>query len=148
MPPISADAISTGSPGTWQSANHFRLTRYNSENTKKLSASQSRDCLIAGQSDSDRRVVGQCSGVLALPSGSGGVFAARHIERRQLPSLDADHFDRHRDRPPEPAEPSAVGDNELDVAGGRAHDLADETKRRRTLVEHRQADQVADAHGV
>ena len=98
----------------WQSANHFRLTRYNSANTKKLSASQSRDRSFAGQRDSDGGVVRQCSRVLRLPSGRGGVFAARHIERRQLPPLDTDHFDRHRDRPPEPAEPSAVGDNELE----------------------------------
>ena len=48
----------------------------------------------------------------------------------------------------EPAEPSAVGDDELGLAGGRAHDLPDEAERRRTVVEHRQADQIADAHGL
>src|SRR5580693_4446719 len=109
-PPITNEAISEELPGAPQSANHFPLTRYKSANTKKLSASQSRDRSIAGQRDSDRRVIGQRRRVLALPGRRGGVFAARHIERRQLPPLDADHFDRHRDRPPEPAEPSAVGD--------------------------------------
>jgi hypothetical protein len=42
MPP-KTDAINAESPGSSQSASHFRLTRYKSADNKKLSASPSRD---------------------------------------------------------------------------------------------------------
>jgi hypothetical protein len=66
--------MSEGLPGAWQSANHFPLTRYKSANTKKLSASPSRDRSIAGQHYADRRVVWQSRRVLPLPGRRGGVF--------------------------------------------------------------------------
>src|SRR5580704_1504347 len=67
-PPITNEAISGGLPGAWQSANHFPLTRYKSGNTKKLSASPSRDRSIAAQRYSDRRVVRQSRRGPPLPS--------------------------------------------------------------------------------
>src|SRR5271170_7669059 len=73
-PPITNDAISQGLPGAWQSANHFPLTRYKSANTKKLSASPSRDRSIAGQRYAGRRVAPQSRRVLLLPGRRGGVF--------------------------------------------------------------------------
>ena len=45
-----------------------------------------------------------------------------HVERRQLPALDADDFDRHRDRPgkpAEPAEPFVVSDDQFDLVRPR-----------------------------
>src|SRR5258708_10455793 len=146
-PPITNDATSGGLPGDWQSANHFRLTRYNSANTKKLSASPSRDRLVARQGDADGGVAAERNSA-AIPGRRRGVFVARHVEGDDLPSLDADSFDRHRDRPPEPAEPSAVGHHELGVAGSRAHDLPDEAERLSAIGEHRQAEQIDDAHGL
>jgi hypothetical protein len=73
-PPITNEAISEGLPGAWQSANHFPLTRYKSGNTKKLSASPSRDRSVAGRRYSDRRIVRQSRRVLPLPGRRGGVF--------------------------------------------------------------------------
>src|SRR5580704_18120772 len=73
-PPITNEAISEGLPGASQSANHFPLTRYKSGNTKKLSASPSRDRSIAGQRYADRRVVRQSRRTLPLPGRRGGVF--------------------------------------------------------------------------
>src|SRR5580704_8187535 len=73
-PPITNEAIGEGLPGAWQSANHFPLTRYKSANTKKLSASPSRDRPIAGQRYWDRRVARQSRRVLPLPGWRGGVF--------------------------------------------------------------------------
>src|SRR5580704_17206447 len=99
-PPITNEAISGGLPGAWQSANHFPLTRYKSANTKKLSASPSRDRSIAAQRDSNHRVVRECRRVLRPPGRRGGIFTARHVQRRQLPPFDAEHLDRHRERPP------------------------------------------------
>jgi hypothetical protein len=73
-PPKTNEAISEGLPGAWQSANHFPLTRYKSRNTKKLSASPSRDRSNAGRRYSDRRIVRQSRRVLPLPGRRGGVF--------------------------------------------------------------------------
>jgi hypothetical protein len=73
-PPKTNEAISEGLPGAWQSANHFPLTRYKSGNTKKLSASPSRDRSIAGQLYSDRRVARQNRRVLPLSGRRSGVF--------------------------------------------------------------------------
>jgi hypothetical protein len=56
-PPNNKRRASGALSGTRQSANHFRLTRYKSGNTKKLSASQSRDRSVAGQRYANPRVV-------------------------------------------------------------------------------------------
>ena len=48
-------------------------------------------------------------------------------------------------RAPQPR-PAAVGDDQLDLARLRAHDRADVAERASAVVEHRQADEVADAY--
>src|SRR5208282_4717739 len=151
-PPTTTDAIGQRLPGVWQSANQFRLTCYRPRNTKKLSASPSRDRSNAASSPAERhadRVVGrQHRRVLSLPGRRRRVFARWHIDRRQLTAEDGDDFDRHSNRTPEPAEPSAVRDDKLDVSLRHAHDLPDEADRGIAVIEHGQTDEIADADGL
>ena len=77
----------------------------------------------------------------------GLLFLRRHIQRGNLFRQDRHHFDRHRNRPSkptEPGEPSAVEDDEPDLALRSAYDLADAAERNIVIVQDRQADQVAN----
>jgi hypothetical protein len=65
-----------------------------------------------------------------------------------MPTEDDDSFNRHRNQAPKPAEPSAVRYDELDLTLRRAHDLPDKADRGIIVIEHRQTDEIADAHGL
>src|SRR3974390_2804601 len=93
-------------------------------------------------------VVLKNSRVFSLPSWRSRVFAWRHIHRRKLPAEDDDSFNRHRNRVPKPAKPSAVRYDEFDLAIRRAHDVPDKADRGIIIIKHRQADEIADADGL
>src|SRR5208282_2115593 len=88
MPPAIHPATQYALLAARQSANQFRLTPTKSCNTKKLSASPSRDrgnaALAPGKRHADQVVVWQDGFVRSLPRRRGGVFAARHIERSEF----------------------------------------------------------------
>src|SRR5271169_6462808 len=52
-----------------------------------------------GECHADTVAVGDRGFDAVLPCRRGSVVGPRHIERDELPSLNADEFDRHRDRP-------------------------------------------------
>ena len=85
--------------------------------------------------------------VVSIPTvqvGAFFVFGGRHFERGDLLGQYRDGFDGHCDRPSEPPEPPAIGNDQLDLALGAAHDLLDTAERHIVIVQHRQADQIAD----
>lgn len=61
-----------------------------------------------------------------------------------MPALYAEHFQWHRNGPPEPAPPPAVTDDKLDLSGGSAHDVPDVAERLGVKIEHRQIDEITD----
>src|SRR5258705_11835628 len=70
------------------------------------------------------------------------VFGGRHFERGDLLPQYRHRLDGHRHRAPEPPEPSAVGNDQLDLAFRTAHDLLDMPERDDVIIQHRQSNEI------
>ena len=102
----------------------------------------------AGQRDAYNCVGWQRCGHRVMPGRCSGVFATWHIEGHQLPAFDAERFQWHCDRAPEPAPEPTVTDDKLNLTGRGAHNLPDIAKRRGVKVEHRQTNEIANSAPV
>ena len=86
-----------------------------------------------------------------LPFRSAPQFLHGHVERGDVAAEQCDGLDRNRDRPlppSDPAEPSAIADDQLNFAVARSAQRAAHSPACCPPVEHRQPDQEADARGL
>ena len=77
--------------------------------------------------------------------GADLIVVSRHVERGDVPSGNADDLERYGDRTAVPAKKATIIDDQQNLILIRTHDFVYVAESPGAVVEHRQADQIANA---